>query len=179
MNPEYIVYVDEVLSWLDKYDGPKYSFALSDPPYEMSHLGGWDSSGIAYNPDLYEGLMNVLLPGAFVAFYGYSRTHHRAMVAIEDAGFILHKAMFAWVYTSGNPLGAANMQRRIDNIYAKKYGGYCKCDNPVAGGTDWAFVNPRFEDSAYQVNLCGHCGRPMRVITNVVKWGETGGMTSS
>ena len=176
MNPTFEVYTKDVIQWLNEYDGPKFSFALSDPPYEINHLGGWDKSGITYSPDLYKGMLNVLHPGAFVALYGYSRTHHRMMAAMEDAGFILHKVMFAWVYTTGNPLGAQNLQHKIDDLYVKKYGGYCQCNNPIVERTDWAYVDVQFKEDSYKVNFCKHCGRPMRVVINSVKWGESGGM---
>lgn len=181
---EYKIYVDDVLHYLHTTDD-RFRFALSDPPYEINHLGGWDSSGITYNPDLYSGLMRVLLPGAFLVFYSHARTHHRVMAAMEDAGFILHKAIFAWVYTSGNPMGAPNIQRQVDNHYAKHFGGICKCENPEREERnvwednkypiEW-YVNTDLKTSAFPVFICRNCGKPIREIIQEVAWGKTSGM---
>lgn len=168
-----MIYNEDALKFLNEYNGPKFSFALSDAPYEIDHIGGWDKSGITYNTELYLAMKKVLLPGAFIAFYGYTRTHHRMMMAMEDAGLIIHKSIFAWTYTKGNPLGAANVQRNMDNTFAAQYGGYCECENPVVQKTEKAYLY--FEDKAFDVNICT-CGKPIRVVLEEIQWGNSGGM---
>jgi DNA modification methylase len=44
----------------------------------------------------------VLKPGAFLLAFGGTRTHHRLMCAIEDAGFEIRDCMM-WLYGSGFP----------------------------------------------------------------------------
>ena len=61
---------------------------VTDPPYELGFMGkGWDSSGIAYDPEVWAQAYRVLKPGGHCLAFGGTRTWHRVAVAIEDAGF--------------------------------------------------------------------------------------------
>lgn len=166
-----------VIEFFDKYEGEKFSFALYDPPYEMNIIGNkWDNSGIVFSKEYNDGLFNILKPGAFVLCYGHGRTFHRMMVALEDAGFIVHKTIFGWGYSSGNPQGAANIQRTLDNSFVKKYGGLCECETPVPSDTVVeGYVRPELRGLAIPVQLCDTCNKPIRKIISEVKWGETSG----
>ena len=62
----------------------------------------WDSTGIAYNPDLWRECLRVLKPGGHLLSFGGTRTWHRIAVAIEDAGFEVRDSI-AWMYGSGFP----------------------------------------------------------------------------
>jgi site-specific DNA-methyltransferase (adenine-specific) len=76
---------------------------VTDPPYELGFMGkSWDSSGIAYNVEVWRQCLRVLKPGGHVLAFGGSRTWHRLAVAIEDAGFELRDSI-AWIYGSGFP----------------------------------------------------------------------------
>jgi site-specific DNA-methyltransferase (adenine-specific) len=76
---------------------------VCDPPYELGFMGkGWDSSGIAYDPELWAAAYRVLKPGGHLLAFGGSRTYHRLAVAVEDAGFEI-RDMIEWVYGSGFP----------------------------------------------------------------------------
>ncbi len=76
---------------------------VCDPPYELGFMTKkWDSSGIAYNVDLWRAVFRVLKPGGHLAAFGGTRTYHRMAVAIEDAGFEVRDQM-AWAYGSGFP----------------------------------------------------------------------------
>lgn len=76
---------------------------VTDPPYELGFMGKkWDSTGIAYNPDLWRECLRVLKPGAHLLSFGGTRTWHRIAVAIEDAGFEVRDSI-AWMYGSGFP----------------------------------------------------------------------------
>lgn len=177
---DFSIYNNNVLDFFEQYTGPKFNFSFYDPPYEINHIGTWDKSGITYNPDLYKGLYEVLLPGAFAISYGHSRTHHRIMIGFEDAGFMLHKTLFAWIYYSGNPQGAANMQRNIDNHFAKQFGGICKCseeDIKREGVTlHNAYILDENQNKAIPVEVCNHCSKAIRKIVTMVKWSKTTGM---
>jgi site-specific DNA-methyltransferase (adenine-specific) len=70
---------------------------VTDPPYELGFMGkGWDSSGIAYNIEVWRECLRVLKPGAHLLAFSGSRTYHRMTVAIEDAGFEV-RDMIAWI----------------------------------------------------------------------------------
>jgi DNA modification methylase len=76
---------------------------VTDPPYELGFMGkSWDSSGIAYNVEVWRQCLRVLKPGGHILAFGGSRTWHRLAVAIEDAGFELRDSI-AWIYGSGFP----------------------------------------------------------------------------
>ena len=76
---------------------------VTDPPYELGFMGKkWDSTGIAFNPDMWLECLRVLKPGGHLLAFGGSRTWHRIVVAIEDAGFEVRDSI-AWLYGSGFP----------------------------------------------------------------------------
>ena len=76
---------------------------ITDPPYELGFMGKkWDSSGIAFQPETWQAVYRVLKPGAILLAFGGTRTYHRMVCAIEDAGFEIRDTI-AWVYGSGFP----------------------------------------------------------------------------
>jgi len=76
---------------------------ITDPPYELGFMGKkWDSSGIAFQPETWQAVFRVLKPGAILLAFGGTRTYHRMVCAIEDAGFEIRDTI-AWVYGSGFP----------------------------------------------------------------------------
>ena len=76
---------------------------ITDPPYELGFMGKkWDSSGIAFQPETWQAVYRVLKPGALLLSFGGTRTYHRMVCAIEDAGFEIRDTI-AWVYGSGFP----------------------------------------------------------------------------
>ena len=86
---------------------------VTDPPYELGFMGKkWDSTGIAYNVELWQEVLRVLKPGGYLLAFGGTRTYHRMACAIEDAGFETHP-MIAWIYGSGFPK-ATNLGKQFD-----------------------------------------------------------------
>ena len=76
---------------------------VTDPPYELGFMGkSWDSSGIAYNVELWRQCLRVLKPGGHLLAFSGSRTYHRMTCAIEDAGFEVRDQIM-WIYGSGFP----------------------------------------------------------------------------
>lgn len=70
---------------------------VTDPPYELGFMGKkWDSSGIAYSVELWKQCLRVLKPGGHLLAFSGSRTYHRMVVAIEDAGFEI-RDMISWI----------------------------------------------------------------------------------
>lgn len=78
---------------------------ITDPPYEIGFMGKvWDSSGVAFDPQTWCKALRVLKPGGYAAIFGGTRTHHRIMCAVEDAGFELRDCLM-WLYGTGMPKG--------------------------------------------------------------------------
>lgn len=76
---------------------------VTDPPYELGFMGkAWDSTGIAYNIELWKECLRVLKHGGHLLAFGGTRTYHRMACAIEDAGFEIRDQM-QWIYGSGFP----------------------------------------------------------------------------
>jgi len=71
---------------------------VCDPPYELGFMGKkWDSTGIAYNVDLWKECLRVLKPGGHLLAFSGTRTYHRMACAVEDAGFEV-RDMLEWIY---------------------------------------------------------------------------------
>lgn len=84
-------------------DADSIDSIVTDPPYELGFMGkSWDSSGIAFNVEVWQEALRVLKPGGHLIAFSGSRTYHRMAVAIEDAGFEIRDQIM-WVYGSGFP----------------------------------------------------------------------------
>ena len=89
---------------------------VTDPPYELGFMGkSWDSSGIAFNTQVWAECLRVLKPGGHILAFGGSRTWHRLAVAVEDAGFELRDSI-AWLYGSGFPK-SLDISKAIDKVH--------------------------------------------------------------
>ena len=76
---------------------------VTDPPYELAFMGRhWDQTGVAFQPDTWRAVHRALKPGGYLLSFGGTRTQHRMICAIEDAGFEI-RDVIAWVYGSGFP----------------------------------------------------------------------------
>jgi len=53
--------------------------------------------------------LRVLKPAHYLVAFGGTRTHHRLMVALEDAGFEIRDTLM-WLYGSGFPKGKGNLK---------------------------------------------------------------------
>ena len=74
---------------------------VTDPPYGLSFMGkDWDHGvpGEAF----WREALRVAKPGAHLLAFGGTRTHHRLMCAIEDAGWEIRDCL-GWLYGSGFP----------------------------------------------------------------------------
>ena len=86
-------------------------YIITDPPYGLAFMGKeWDHGvpGVAY----WAEALRVAKPGAMLCAFGGTRTHHRLMCAIEDAGWEIRDCLM-WVYGSGFPK-SANLSKMID-----------------------------------------------------------------
>lgn len=86
---------------------------VTDPPYELGFMGkAWDSTGVAYQVEVWAECLRVLKAGGHLLAFGGSRTYHRLACAIEDAGFQIRDQIM-WVYGSGFPK-SLNISKAID-----------------------------------------------------------------
>jgi DNA modification methylase len=100
---------------------------VTDPPYHLTAiaerskypvkygkdgamqrlLGGfmnqtWDGGDIAFRPETWATIATILRPGGFLVAFGGTRTYHRLVSAIEDAGFVIQDQI-AWLFATGFP----------------------------------------------------------------------------
>ena len=62
----------------------------------------WDGGDIAFRPETWATVATILRPGAFLVAFGGTRTYHRLVCAIENAGFVIQDQV-AWIFGSGFP----------------------------------------------------------------------------
>jgi site-specific DNA-methyltransferase (adenine-specific) len=83
----------------------------NDPktPFGRTRLGSrgfmgktWDGGDTAFRPEFWAEALRVLKPGGMLLAFGGTRTFHRLICAIEDAGFEIRDCLM-WVYGSGFP----------------------------------------------------------------------------
>jgi site-specific DNA-methyltransferase (adenine-specific) len=83
----------------------------------------WDGGDIAFCPETWAAPMPILRPGGFLVAFGGTRTHHRMVCAIEDAGFVIQDTV-AWLYGSGFPKHRSHLKPAFEPIcLAYKPGG--------------------------------------------------------
>lgn len=76
---------------------------ITDPPYDIGFMNkGWDKNSLITNTEFWKECLRVLKPGGHLLAFGHSRTSHRTVSAIEDAGFEIRDTIM-WIYGSGFP----------------------------------------------------------------------------
>lgn len=125
------------------------SFDLATHTTTIASLGfmgkAWDGSKIAYDVSMWCEVFRVLKPGGHLLAFGGTRTSHRLVCAIEDAGFEIRDQL-AWIFGSGFPKSldvskaidrAARAEREV--IGTVEGGGRMAGDNYQSGdyGAGW------------------------------------------
>ena len=114
---------------------------VTDPPYELGFMGKtWDNSGIAYSLELWQQCLRVLKPGGHLLAFSGSRTYHRMVVSIEDAGFEI-RDMISWISNKTFPK-SLNIGKAIDKAAGAKRevigtNPNVVRDSKVSGGSDF------------------------------------------
>ncbi len=88
---------------MKKLNNDSIDAVVTDPPYELGFMGKkWDSTGISFQLEVWQEVLRILKPGGHLLAMGGTRTHHRLMCALEDAGFEIRDTLM-WLYGSGFP----------------------------------------------------------------------------
>lgn len=86
---------------------------VSDPPYALNFMNKrWDSE--VPSVEFWKEVFRVLKPGGHVLSFGGTRTYHRMVVNIEDAGFEIRDQIM-WLYGSGFPK-SHNIGKAVDKL---------------------------------------------------------------
>jgi site-specific DNA-methyltransferase (adenine-specific) len=105
---------------------------VTDPPYELAFMGKkWDASGVAYSVPLWSEVLRVLKPGGHLLAFGGTRTSHRMVCAIEDAGFVVRDSLH-WMYGQGFPK-SANQGGGFGTALKPAHEPICLARKPLVG----------------------------------------------
>jgi len=98
---------------------------VTDPPYELSFMSKkWDGTGIANSVEMWREAFRVLKPGGHLLAFSATRTQHRMVCAIEDAGFEV-RDQIGWMYGTGmNKVGY--IRDGSGNVVREGWGGSLK-----------------------------------------------------
>lgn len=89
------------LERLKELEANSVDSVVCDPPYGLAFMNKkWDYD--VPSVELWREVLRVLKPGGHLLSFGGTRTYHRMVVAIEDAGFEI-RDMLSWLYGSGFP----------------------------------------------------------------------------
>jgi DNA modification methylase len=103
MNPDWNVIQGDCLQVMRGMADCSVDSIVTDPPYELGFMGkAWDASGVANNVNVWREALRVLKPGGHLLAFSGSRTYHRMVCAIEDAGFEVRDQIM-WLYGQGFP----------------------------------------------------------------------------
>jgi DNA modification methylase len=94
---------------------------VTDPPYGISFMNKkWDYD--VPSVEFWKEVYRVLKPGGHILSFGGTRTYHRMVVNIEDAGFEIRDQIM-WVYGSGFPK-SLNIGKEVDKRGGKTIGWF-------------------------------------------------------
>jgi site-specific DNA-methyltransferase (adenine-specific) len=106
---------------------------VTDPPYGLNFMGkkwDYDVPSVEFWTEVYR----VLKPGGHILSFGGTRTYHRMVVNIEDAGFEIRDQIM-WIYGSGFPK-SHNIGKAVDKIEGNKREVVGKSPNERLNKTD-------------------------------------------
>lgn len=114
LSDDVTLYCGDCLEVMAEMEANSVDAVITDPPYGLQFMGKeWDH-GVPREAFWREAL-RVAKPGAWLLAFGGTRTFHRLMVAIEDAGWEIRDTVM-WVYGSGFPK-SHNVSKAIDKMY--------------------------------------------------------------
>lgn len=112
---------------------------VTDPPYGLSFMGNhWDHG--CPDKTFWLEMFRCLKPGGHLLAFGGTRTHHRLVCHIEDAGFEIRDEI-QWLYGTGFPK-SLNISKAID-----KANGEVRPQVPATGGLA---KNSRLNDDGWR-----------------------------
>ena len=108
------LYCDDCLTRLKSLPDNSIDSIVTDPPYGIGFMSkAWDCS--VPSEDWASECLRVLKPGGHLIAFAATRTIHRLMVSVEDAGFEI-RDLIAWCYFSGFPK-SLDVSKAIDKHF--------------------------------------------------------------
>lgn len=103
-----VVYNEDCMEGLKKLEKESVDSIVTDPPYNLKFMGkSWDDKGTPkqfqeWNEKWAKLAYDVLKPGGYLVVFSGTKTYHRMVSGVEDAGFEV-KDMIEWMYGTGFP----------------------------------------------------------------------------
>ena len=182
----------DCLEQMKTLDDNSVDSIVSDPPYGISFMAKkWDYD--VPSVEVWKEAMRVLKPGGHALIACGTRTQHRMVVNIEDAGFEIRDVV-SWIYGSGFPK-SLNISKAIDKAAgaerevvrtvkrsgkeAGSYGAMAGNNTETAPATEaakqWDGWGTALKPSCEFFTLCRKPLSEKTIAKNVLKWG-TGGI---
>ena len=123
-EPNITIYHGDCLEIMPSLAPDSIDAIVTDPPYGLEFMGkDWDKGvpGIRF----WTEALRVAKPGCHLLAFGGTRTFHRLVCAIEDAGWEIRDTI-GWIYGSGFPK-SLNIGKAIDKMQGNEreiVGGY-------------------------------------------------------
>ena len=96
VDPLVTVYLGDCLEVMPELEANSVDSIVTDPPYGLAFMGKvWDH-GVPATP-FWAEMFRILKPGGHLLSFGGTRTIHRIMTNIEDAGFEIRDTLM-WIY---------------------------------------------------------------------------------
>lgn len=95
------LYGGDCLAVMAKLKDKSLDSCVTDPPYGLGFMGKHWDHGVP-GVDFWREVFRVLKPGAHLLSFAGTRTYHRMVCAIEDAGFEI-RDQIGWCFGSGFP----------------------------------------------------------------------------
>lgn len=127
LDGKVVLWPGDCLDVLDGFEADSFDSVVTDPPYHLTSMAkarpdligkdnqfarrqavsgfmskAWDGGDIAFQPATWAAVLRVLKPGGHMVAFSGTRTYHRMVCAIEDAGFEIRDQM-GWAFGSGFP----------------------------------------------------------------------------
>lgn len=131
----------------------RFSACVTDPPYGLEFMGkGWDR-GVP-GVEFWTTILDAVLPGGLLFAFGGTRTFHRIVSAIEDAGWEVRDSLL-WLYAQGFPksldIGKSFDRKRHDRDQVYKVTAWIAEVRDNAGKT-----NKEIDDHFGMNGMAGH-----------------------
>ena len=191
------VFNEDCLNVLREMPSNSVDSIVSDPPYGISFMAKkWDYD--VPSVEVWKEALRVLKPGGHALIACGTRTQHRMVCNIEDAGFEVRDVV-SWIYGSGFPK-SLNISKAIDKaagaerevVGTRKQRGAKKEDAPFQKNTSkhpveqitapatkaakqWDGWGTALKPACEFFTLCRKPLSEKTVAANVLKWG-TGGI---
>jgi DNA modification methylase len=185
----------DCLEQMKTLDDNSVDSIVSDPPYGISFMAKkWDYD--VPSVEVWKEAMRVLKPGGHALIACGTRTQHRMVVNIEDAGFEI-RDVISWIYGSGFPK-SLNIGKAVDKLqgnerrvvgkslshgkaFNSKVPGVVgtnpneKAADETKGNSPYEGWGTALKPSSEFFTLCRKPLSEKTVAANVLKWG-TGGI---